>query len=81
MQSVKFVMAKNSPCIYPQTIPLDGYGELARPSVHKFNNVVVFEYLQIPHISFELDYVEVLMGLCDSLCELYDRFLSEECYT
>eukprot|EP01038_Epipyxis_sp_PR26KG_P009417 gene9417-12683_t len=81
MQSVKFVMAKNSTCIYPQTIPVDGFiNDLTRPSIYKFNNVIVYEYLEVPHIPFELDYVEVLLALCDSLTALYEKLLEEECY-
>ena len=81
MQSVKYVMAKNSSCIYPQMNPIDGLSDLLRPSVYKFNNVVVFEYLEDPHVAFDLDYVEVLYGLCDELITLYDSMISEECYT
>lgn len=80
MQSVKFVMAKNSHCIYPHTIPIEGFADLQRPGVYKFNSTVVYEYLQQPHIPFELNYVEVLSALCDALSKLYDKFLNEDCY-
>ena len=80
MQSVKFVMAKNSNCIYPHTIPIEGFTDLQRPNIYKFSNTVVFEYLQVPHIPFDLNYVEVLSALCDALSKLYDKFLQEECY-
>lgn len=81
MQSVKYVMAKNSSCIYPQMNPIDGLSDLLRPSVYKFNNAVVFEYLEDPHVAFDLDYVEVLYGLCDELIMLYESIVSEECYS
>ena len=80
MQSVKFVMAKNSNCIYPHTVPIEGFTDLQRPNVHKFNNAVVFEYLQISHIPFELNYVEVFSALCNALSKLYTKFLHEDCY-
>jgi hypothetical protein len=77
MQNVKFIMAKNSNCIYPQSSPTD---DMIRPNVYKFNNSIVFEYLLTPHIPFELDYVEVLSSLCDSLAKLYEKFLHDDCY-
>lgn len=81
MQSMKFVMAKNSNCIYPQLNPIEGYQDLLRPSIYKFNNIVVYEYLEEPHIPFELDYVEVLYGLCDMLILLYEELVFiEDCY-
>ena len=80
MQSVKFVMAKNSNCIYPQTSPIDGYSDLARPSVYKFHSTIVYEHLQLPHIPFELDYVEVFYSLCVELSKLYDKLISDECF-
>eukprot|EP01034_Spumella_vulgaris_P026344 gene26344-32910_t len=80
MQSVKFVMARNSQCIYPQTVPLDASADLVRPSVYKFNNTVVFEHLTVLNIPYALDYVEVLIALCEALSNLYDNLLHEDCY-
>ena len=89
MQSMKFVLAKNSPCIFPLSSSgahvgistgIDENEGFKPPSISKFDNLVVFEHLQITHVPFELDYVEVLVGLCDSLIALYSRFLSKECY-
>eukprot|EP00598_Pedospumella_elongata_P009633 CAMPEP_0184990686 /NCGR_PEP_ID=MMETSP1098-20130426/33552_1 /TAXON_ID=89044 /ORGANISM="Spumella elongata, Strain CCAP 955/1" /LENGTH=411 /DNA_ID=CAMNT_0027515937 /DNA_START=30 /DNA_END=1268 /DNA_ORIENTATION=- len=80
MQSVKFMMAKNSTCVYPQMSPIEGFSDLARPSVYKFNNAVVFEHLRLPHIPFELDYLEVFTGLCVELSKLYEKLIHEECY-
>jgi hypothetical protein len=79
MQSVKFVMAKNSPCLYPESVQ-QGVEELSRPSIYKFNNVVVYEYLEVPHLPFELDYIEVLLALLDSLSMLYDKLLHVDSY-
>jgi len=81
MQSVKFVMAKNSTCIYPQLSPIEGFSDLARPSVYKFNNAVVYEHLRLPHIPFELDYLEVFTVLCTELSKLYEKLIHEECYS
>lgn len=80
MQSVKFMMAKNSTCVYPHMSPTEGFSDLARPSVFKFNNAVVFEHLRLPHIPFELDYLEVFTGLCVELSKLYEKLIHEECY-
>lgn len=81
MQGVKFMMAKTSPCLYPQMSPIDGLSDLSRPSVYKFNNAVVFEHLQLPHIPYDLDYAEVFVSLCTQFCRLYDKLVHEECYT
>ena len=81
MQGVKFVMAKNSTCIYPQMSPIEGLADLARPSVYKFNNAVVYEHLQLPRIPYELDYAEVFIGLCGELSRLYEKLIHEECYS
>jgi hypothetical protein len=89
MQSMKFVLARNSPCIFPLPCSVAHVGNtkgieenegFKLPSMSKFDNVVVYEHLQITYVPFELDYVEVLVGLCDSIIGLYSRFLSKECY-
>ena len=51
------------------------------PSIHKFDSTIVFEHLITCHLPFELDHVEVCVGLCEILISLYDRFPCEECYT
>ena len=51
------------------------------PSIHKFDSTIVFEHLITCHVPFELDHVEVCVGLCEILISLYDRFPCEECYT
>jgi hypothetical protein len=81
MQGVKFVMAKNSNCIHPQPNHIESLSDLSRPSVYKFNNTIVYEHLQLPHIPFELDYVEVLYCLFIELSKLYEKFLHEDCYS
>jgi hypothetical protein len=89
MQSMKFVLARNSPCIFPLSCSGAHVGNstgieenegFKPPSMSKFDNLVVYEHLQITYVPFELDYVEVLVGLCDSIIALYGRFLSKECY-
>jgi hypothetical protein len=81
MQGVKFMMAKTSPCPYPQMSPIEGFSDLSRPSVYRFNNSVVYEHLQVPHIPFDLDYVEVFLGLCTQLSRLYEKLVHEDCYS
>jgi hypothetical protein len=61
--------------------PIEGFSDLSRPSVYKFNNAVVFEHLQLPHIPYELDYAEVFVGLCVELSRLYEKLVHEECYS
>eukprot|EP01031_Cornospumella_fuschlensis_P029729 gene29729-35894_t len=54
MQSVKYFTSKTSPCVYPQTSPADSPAplessratDLARPTLFRFGNAVVFEHLQ-----------------------------------
>lgn len=84
MQSMKLVMAKNSTCLYPQV--MNSLEEAApnlndKPSVYKFQNTVVFEYLKIAHAPFQLSYIQVVIALFDSLSELYEGFGHSECYT
>lgn len=81
MQSVKYMMAKNSPCIYPQTAAsAEGTNDLSRPTIFKFNSAVVYEYLDTTHIALELDYIEVLIALCDSLHSIYGKLFHEETF-
>jgi hypothetical protein len=80
MQSVKYVMAKTSPCVYPNTVPIEGMADLTRPSIYKFNNGVVYEYLQIFQIAFDLDYLEVVISLCDVFYKLYERLFHQESF-
>jgi hypothetical protein len=68
-QSVKFMLAKNSTCIYPQysttnnTNNDNDANDPTRSNVYKFNGSVVYEYLLFPSIPFELDYVSHLLLL------------------
>jgi len=80
MQSMKYMMAKNSPCIYPQTVPVEGVTDLAKPTIFKFNSSVVYEYLDTTHIALELDYIEVLIALCDTLHNIYGKLFHEETF-
>jgi hypothetical protein len=86
MQSVKSVMAKQSTSTYPQimvaseTTAATSSFDPVKPSVYKFQNNVVYEFLQVPHIPFSLNYREVLFALLDSLSELYEGFRHVETY-
>lgn len=86
LQGMKFVMAKHSPSMYPQLhAPADSsavmLNDIQRPSVYRYNSSVVYEYLHVPHIPFQLNYCEVFASLCDALTLLYEYFRAEECYT
>lgn len=80
MQSVKYFTAKPSACVYPQSQPAEGMSEIARPVLFRFHNNIVYEYLQVPFVSFDLDYVEVLLSLCDALTALYSKLQHEDCF-
>jgi len=85
MQGMKLLLARTSSTPYPQTI-ISSNSEreedlVGRTSVHKHNGNVVYEYLMTPPLPIEFDYVEVLTALSDVLTSLYDKFLSEECYS
>jgi hypothetical protein len=80
MQGMKSLMAKTSTCVYPQAVQIEGDEPLTRPTVYKFNNKVVYEYLKIPHLPFELDYTEVVIALCDALHRLYEKLFVEDCW-
>ena len=67
-QSVKFMLAKNSTCVYPQYSTTnnsnndnDNNNDPTRSNVYKFNGNVVYEYLVYPSIPFELDYVSLFL--------------------
>ncbi len=79
-QSMKYVMAKNSPCYYPQTIPNEHLTELSRPSIYKFSNNIVYEYLQIFPLAYELDYMEVVITLADIFFKLYEKLFHPESF-
>ena len=87
MQSVRFVLAKNSTSIYPQTNHHHGVADgdadnltSSRGNIHKFNGTIVYEHLLTPAVPFDLDYVEVTCALSEVLKSLYDNFLQAECY-
>jgi hypothetical protein len=80
MQSVKYMMAKNSTSLYPNTIPIEGMSDLTRPSVYRFNNNVVYEFLQVYTLSYDLDYLEVVITLCDILYKLYENLFQQESF-
>ena len=85
MQSVRFVLAKNSISMYPQTShysATDGDADVSssRGNIHKFNGTIVYEHLLTPAVPFDLDYVEVTCSLSEVLMSLYDNFMQAECY-
>lgn len=82
IQGVKSMMAKSSPFIFPQaltkTIEEENQQQVYKPNIHKFQNNIVYEQLKTPHVAFQLDYVEVLIALCDTLCNFYAILLHSE---
>mmetsp|Transcript_9596 Transcript_9596/g.15968 ORF Transcript_9596/g.15968 Transcript_9596/m.15968 type:complete len:506 (+) Transcript_9596:29-1546(+) len=59
----------------------ENVADLQRPSVYKFHSSVVYEFLQLPHIPFDLDYVEVVVGLCIQMSKLYESLIDADCYS
>lgn len=46
-----------------------------RPSMIKKDNVIIYQFLQTPHVPCELDYAQVLSSLCDVLTLVYRKFI------
>jgi hypothetical protein len=95
MQGMKMLMAKNSVCVYPSLVVGGGDStpvsaeessaavtatSIPKPGLSKFQNVVIYERLRTPPLAMELDYVEVLVALCEALSKIYDRLFAAECY-
>lgn len=82
MQYTRLMMARTIPCPFPQIIQNDADDDQAmKASIHKFQNTAVYEFLKVPAINFELDYVEVVIALCDTLTRLYDQLSNEDNYS
>jgi hypothetical protein len=50
MQSMRLMMARNSPCAYPQAVTSDTEEEQFKAVIHKYQNTAVYEYLKTPHL-------------------------------
>ncbi|KAL9654056.1 hypothetical protein ABK040_011600 [Willaertia magna] len=48
-----------------------------KPTIHKMNGNVVYEFLKIPNIPCDLDYRQVVFSLCDVLTFVYRKFMDE----
>ena len=58
-----------------------GSGE-TKPVLYKFNNSIVYEYLQLPHVPLQhLGNAQVLHSLTDALATVYRSFLHPEALT
>lgn len=81
MQYTRLMMARNITCPYPQIIQSDAdEDQVMKASIYKFQNTVAYEFLKVPPINFQLDYVEVVIAFCDTLTRLYDQLASEDNY-
>lgn len=78
MQGVKYFTARPANCVYPASPALENLSDISKPTLYRFANTVVYEYLQTPHISFTLDYPEVVLSLCETLAKLYVRLGQHE---
>ena len=70
MQSVKYVMAKSVPCVYPNISSPDNDIEstevenaVIKSTLYKYQSDIVYEYLLVPHLPFEdhLNYLEIFI--------------------
>lgn len=57
--------------------------EAFKPAIQKVNKQLWYQYLQTPSICARghLDFIEVVLSLCDCLSILYSKFLDESCST
>jgi hypothetical protein len=90
-QNVRFMMAKPGPLYFPEEeIKMveavavataegteAGSSQALRTAISKWEKEVVYRHLWKPSIPFELDYIEVIFSLCETLLQLYSRFKSE----
>jgi len=52
---------------------LDNEFDVIKPKLHKSGNAIAFEYLIVPNIPCDLDYVRIVFGLCDILLTIYKK--------
>ncbi len=50
----------------------------SKKSLYKFNGNIIFEHLMTPPVTFQLSYPDVIVQCCESLIQLYQRFLLED---
>jgi hypothetical protein len=77
VQSVKYVMGRNLSTAFPEA---ETEQVQTSYTISKFNNDVVYERLQCPHVAFELSYAGVLHVLCDTFSKLYEKMISQSSY-
>ena len=89
MQSVKYVMAKSVPCVYPNISSPDNDIEstevenaVIKSTLYKYQSDIVYEYLLVPHLPFEdhLNYLEIFISLCNILLRIYESFQDMTCF-
>lgn len=71
-QALKYLMARNSSTLTPQSA--QGGADSDKISIYKYNSEVVYEHLLVPHMPFDLSFLEVFATLCDELTALYETF-------
>ena len=93
MQGMKYVLARNSSLYYPSLLANNNNNnnnnneindreyQIRNIGLYKYNNEIIFEFLQTPEIPFELNYIEVFINLCQMLISLYEKFWHEDSFT
>lgn len=77
VQSMKYVMARNTLFAFSQNAPQDSDSGL----LCKFNNDIIYQHLLTPSVSFDTDFIEVISSLCEIVTSLYDTLLrDDDCY-
>lgn len=82
IQSMKYVMARNTLTAFPQNVSSNDSGEsVDRGLLFKFNNDIVYQFLLTPSVSFDMNFIEVMSCVCDILNSMYATLMNDEdCY-
>ncbi|EQC34214.1 hypothetical protein SDRG_08417 [Saprolegnia diclina VS20] len=82
LQNMKLVVAPKGP-LYERPTEASGrekeLSEPHRPTLRKWNQKPAYRRLLTPHISFPLDYCELVVSLCEVLTLVYTKLLDETC--
>ncbi|EFC41823.1 hypothetical protein NAEGRDRAFT_58715 [Naegleria gruberi] len=77
VQGMKILKAFTNNFVDDDTPPVITSQKTIKPSIHKSNGSVVYEFLQTPNIPCTLDYCQIIFSLCDLLIFVYRKFLDE----
>jgi hypothetical protein len=58
-----------------------GVKDPVRPTLYKSGKSITFEFLEVMHVPFALDYALIVCSLFDILKFVYNKFLDPDCQT